>query len=128
MDVWDYFQRRQGEFDEMSVDGREVKFFETEGSDGLAGRLFGHVYFNERMYLDVQERVVIEDGTVRRIDYGYFLIADGVEFWGYERDLTHDPPVHRHTYGHEERIEAEPVSFKRVCELSWEEVSRQEEE
>jgi hypothetical protein len=53
-----------------------------------------------------------------------FLIMDGAEYWGYERDPTHDPPVHRHTYGHEERIEAGPVSFKSVCDLAWQEVSR----
>ena len=125
MDVWDYFQRREGEFAELSVDGSDVGFFETEGSEGQAGRLIGHVYLSADCYLDIQERVVIEDGNVRRLDYGYFLIIDGVEYWGYERDLTHNPPVHRHTYGHDERIEADPVSFKDVCKLAWDEVSRQ---
>lgn len=107
----------------MSVNGDDVKFFAFEDG-GKSGRLFGHVYFADGVYLDMQERVVIEDDSVHRVDYGYFLVIDGIEYWGYERDLTHDPPVHRHTYGHEDRIEVEPVSFKRVCELAWEEVGR----
>lgn len=124
MDVWDYFNRRRGEFDEMSVNGDSVGFYEAEGSEGMSGRLMGHVFFSESAYLDIQERIVIRDGTPHRVDYGYFFIVDGVEYWGYERDLTHDPPVHRHTYGHEERIDADPVSFKDVCALAWDEVSR----
>jgi len=51
---------------------------------------------------------------------------DGVEVWGYERDLSHDPPVHRHTFDHSERIEAGPVSFKEAVERAWNEVSRRE--
>lgn len=123
MDVWEYFAQREREFDEMSVDGRDVGFYEEAGSDGRRGRVIGHVYFNDEAYLEIQERVEIQGSSVHRTDYGYFFIVGGEEVWGYERDPTHEPAVHRHTFGHEERHEAESISFKRACELGWREVS-----
>jgi hypothetical protein len=123
MDVWDFFARREAECDEMSVDCRNVEFFEEEASGGTRGRIIGHIYFNETVYLQVHETVLVENDVPHRTDYAYFLIIDGVEFWGYERDPTHDPPVHRHTYAHGERLEANPISFKHACELAWREIS-----
>jgi len=124
VDVWTYFAQREREFEEMSVDGRDVVFAEEIGSGSRIGRMVGHVYFTDGVYLDLSERVEIEGNHVRRTDYAYFLVVDGIEYWGYERDPTHDPPVHRHTLAHEERLEADPISFKRACELAWDEVTR----
>lgn len=123
MDVWEYFAQREREFAEMSVDGSGVGFYEEEGSDGQAGRMVGDVYFNEAVYLAIHERVVVEGNSIHRTEYAYFLVMDGTEYWGYERDPTHDPPVHRHTFGHEERLDADPVSFKEACGMAWTEVS-----
>jgi hypothetical protein len=123
VDVWDYFARREGEIAEMSLDGSGVAYFAEEGSDDMLGRLMGPVHFNDDASLAIHERVEIIDGQIHRTDYAYFFIVGGVEYWAYERDPSHDPAAHRHTYGHKERIDAEPVSFKHVCELAWREIS-----
>lgn len=126
MDVWEYFGQRERECDDMSADSRGLKFYAELGTDDQVGQMLGHVQFDETTYLDVHERVEVVGNSVHRVDYAYFLIMDGAEHWGYERDPTHDPPVHRHTFGHEERLEADPISFKRACELAWREVSLRE--
>jgi hypothetical protein len=126
VDVWDYFIRREAECDEMSVDCRNVQFFAELGSDDRIGTMVGRVFFNNEVYLAIHERIEIVDGAAHRTDYAYFLIMDETEYWGYERDPSHDPPVHRHTFGHGERVESDPVTFKKVCELAWSEVSRRE--
>ncbi len=125
MDVWDYFKRREREFAEMSVDGRRVEFYEEEGSDGQRGRLIGDVYFNEDVYLAIHERIEVVGSTVERTEYAYYLIMGGAEYWGYELDPTHEPALHRHTYGHHESYEADAVSFKQVCDMAWREISLQ---
>jgi hypothetical protein len=109
----------------MSVDGRSVEFYAEDGSSDQRGQLIGPVYFSDNAFLANHERVEVVGNAIHRTDYAYFLIIRGVEFWGFERDPSHDPPVHRHTYGHEERIDAKPVSFKRVCELGWHDVGLQ---
>jgi hypothetical protein len=123
VDVWEYFRQRERECNEMSVDGRRLECFEEEGSHGQRGRLLGEVYFAEDIYLQVSEKVEVIDNHVHRTEYAYFLIVDGVEYWGYERDLTHEPAVHMHTSEHKDRIEADRISFKKACELAWHEVS-----
>jgi hypothetical protein len=67
--------------------------------------------------------VVVVDEHVHREEYAYYLIIDGDEICGYERDLSHDPPVHRHTEGHAEMLDAEPIPFKKFVELAWREIS-----
>jgi hypothetical protein len=101
-------------------------FAEERGSNGKRGRVLGHAYLAEDAYLEIHEVVVVQDSHVHREEYGYFLVIEGVEIWGYERDPTHDPPVHRHTFGHSERIDSDPVSFKEVAALAWQELSRRE--
>lgn len=128
MDVWTYFAQREKEHADLSLAARapDAMFSEEMGSKGQRGRVLGHVYLNENAYLEVSEIVVVVDDHVHREEYGYFLVMDGEEIWGYERDLSHDPPVHRHTFGHSERIEDQPVSFKEVAERAWREASLRE--
>jgi hypothetical protein len=123
MDVWEYFGQREAECADMSVDCRDLHFYAEEGTGDQVGTMLGHVYFDDRTYLDIHERVEVRGNSVHRTDYAYCLVMDGVEYWLYERDPTHDPPVHRHTLSHAESLEAEPVSFKHVCKLAWREVS-----
>jgi hypothetical protein len=129
VDIWTYFSQREKEFEEFSLapDPPDAMFAEEHGSNGRRGKVFGHAHLSDNAYLEIHEEVVIVDEShVHREEYGYFLIIDGVEMWGYERDPSHDPPVHRHTYGHSERIDADPISFKDAVELAWQEVSRRE--
>jgi hypothetical protein len=102
-------------------------FTEEAGSSGKRGRIFGRVWLTETIYLAIHEVVVVVDGHVHREEYGYYLIDNGEEVWGEERDLSHDPPVHRHTEGHI-REDAEPITFKAVVEKAWDEVSRRKEQ
>ena len=124
MDIWDYFIRKESEFDEMSVDGNGVKFYAEEGSNNRFGHMLGHVYLDDDVYLDVHERAeIVGRRAIHRTDYAYYLIIDGAEYWGYERDPTHNPAVHHHTYGHGTCVPSHAISFKGVCRLAWHEVS-----
>lgn len=128
LDVWTYFQQREREFDELSVaptPGLRPMFAEEAGSDGQRGRIFGQVSLTDDAFLALSERVVVRAGHVHREEYAYFLVIDGAEVWGYERDLSHDPAVHKHMGPDLQRVDAEPISFKAVVELAWDEVSRQ---
>lgn len=124
MDVWEYFGQRERDFDDMSLDGRNVQFFAENDSRDQRGHMLGHVYFDGSAYLDIHERIEVKAGGngIRRTDYAYFLIIDGLEVWGEERDPTHNPPVHRHIDGHE-REDATPISFRAVCEKAWRSIS-----
>jgi hypothetical protein len=128
LDVWTYFAQREREFEELSLapDPPDAMFAVERGSSGRRGRVFGHVYLSDTVYLEISEVVVVQNDHIHREEYAYFLVMDGVEMWGYERDLSHDPPVHRHTFGHTSRIEAEPISFKEAVERAWQEMSLQD--
>jgi hypothetical protein len=126
MDVWTYFHQKEREFSDLSLatDPELGSLFtEEEGSNGKRGRIFGHVMLTDEAYMQVHEVVVVVNDHVTREEYGYFLILDGDELWGYERDPSHDPPVHRHTRGHASEP-CEAISFKDCVELAWADVTR----
>ena len=57
----------------------------------------------------------------------YFLIYDGAEIWGYERDPLHDDmPVHRHDRDHR-RFPSDAISFKEALTEAWKTVAAEEE-
>jgi hypothetical protein len=125
-DVWSYFAQKEKEFEELSLaPDRPVPqlFGEERGSNGQRGRIFGNLFLTDWAFLTVSELVIVEDDHVHRLEYAYFLIVDGEEVWGYERDPSHDPPVHRHSGPDHVRDDAEPVAFKDVVEEAWEVVS-----
>src|SRR4051812_38288808 len=99
-------------------------FAEEEGSHGKRGRIWGRILLTDRTFLQVSERVEVSGGSARRTEYAYFLVIDGAEVWGYERDPTHDPAVHKHDRTHA-RAPCEPVSFKRALEMAWESASEE---
>src|SRR5437773_88204 len=100
-------------------------FAEEAGSDGQRGRIFGSLWLDSERpaFLAVSELVVVRGNHVHREEYAYFLVIDGVEIFGYERDPSHEPAVHRHTAGHSSREPAEPTAFRDVAELAWKEVA-----
>jgi hypothetical protein len=63
--------------------------------------------------------VVVEGTGIHREDYAYYLIVDGGEVWGYERDPWHEPAVHRHVGADHAREEAEAVSLVWALEEAW---------
>jgi hypothetical protein len=128
MDVWDYFDRCEREYAGLSLHPAEGMFAAEEESAGSRGRIFGQMRLlpedsDVDAFLQVSEVVVCDGGRCDREEYAYYLVIDGVEVWGYEKDLSHDPPVHRHVGGGHAREAAEEISFARAATLAWEEVS-----
>jgi hypothetical protein len=66
----------------------------------------------------------VEGNRVHREEYGCYLLNEGVEVWGEERDLSHEPAVHRHVGPNHAREVAEPISFRDAVERAWEDVAR----
>ena len=129
MDVWEYFHQKESECREYSL-VPEIPFqqmcSEEEGSGGTRGRIFGRFALSERAYLSVHEVVVVENDHIHREEYGYFLVIDGGEVWGFERDPTHDPPEHGHGEEHT-RVPAARGTFKQVVDLAWHKASEWED-
>lgn len=130
MIVWDYFHQKEAECRNYSLapDGPFNEMcMEEAGSEGKRGRIFGNFSLSDRAYLSVHEAIVVEGEHVHRESYGYFLVIDGAEVWGYERDLRHDPAEHAHGQDHE-RLPAGRVTFKEVVEVAWQTSADWEEE
>jgi hypothetical protein len=120
--IYAFFDRRERECEEAGVvpDGNYWNMVAEEvGGDGSRGRILGHFRFNARAYLQVHEVIVMSGMRGHRRRYAYFLVVDGEEVWGYERDPTHDPPVPRHDHNHQ-TYPCEPISFKEACARGWE--------
>jgi hypothetical protein len=122
VDVWTYFQQREKECRELSLEpiGDFNDMIAAEaGSAGRRGRIFGAFALTEDAYIQVSEVVVVEDDHMHREEYGYFLIIDNNEVWGEERDLSHDPAVHRHIGPDHAREPSEPIAFRAAVERAW---------
>lgn len=102
----------------MSIAEDDFMFAAEPASNDLRGQVFGHVTLTDDAYLQVTEVVVIEDGVPHREEYHYFLVIEGVEIFGFERDPTHDPPVHSHGREHA-GSECEPITFNGAMEMAW---------
>lgn len=124
MDVWDYFEQRERECEQLGlspVGSLEDMFSELAGSDGQRGRMFGRFELRPGAYLKVSELVVAsgEAGRdVHREEYAYFLAVDGREIWGRERDPSHNPAEHGHGPNHA-YVSAGRVSFKEAVAVAW---------
>jgi hypothetical protein len=127
MDVWTYFQQRERDCEDLSLhpfgDFWDM-VAEEEGSEGKRGRIFGAFAMTDEIHLHVSEVVVVKNDHIHREEYGYFLTNEGVEIFGEERDLSHDPAVHRHVGPDHERQASEPIAFREFVERAWDEVSR----
>lgn len=127
MDVWEYFGQKEREFAELSFVpefGPENLFAEEAGSNGKRGRIFGNLRMMPEdgeldAFLSISETIIVKGNHIHREEYAYFLVIDGVEIGGWERDLSHHPPVHRHTHGHAERLAAKPIAFREVAKWAW---------
>jgi hypothetical protein len=133
VDIWDFFLQREAECDRLSLTPMtpfEEMCIALEGSNDRRGRFIGRFLLTADAYLSVAERwtVVGHPGHMRREEYAYFLVVNGEEVWGYERDPTHSPAVHHH-FGpdHPAGISCAPIPFRNAVEFAWEEVSRRAE-
>lgn len=120
MDVWEYFETKRREIIERSSSLDDGFLFVAEAdSDDQRGRVWGRAILNDRAFLNISETVVVEGSGIHREDYAYYLIVDGGEVWGYERDPSHEPAVHQHVGADHARKDAEPVSLVWALEEAW---------
>lgn len=127
-DVWDYFERRDREVAAQSCawDDDGTRYAEEHGSNGQRGRIWGRVLLSDHAFLQVNEAIKVDGGYVRRVEYAYFLVYDGAELWGEERDPTHDPAVHCHDR-HHNRFPSSVISFKDALTKAWKMAAAEEE-
>jgi hypothetical protein len=59
--------------------------------------------------------------------YSYYLVIDGAEVWGYERDPGHNPPLHRHEGMSHSRHACRRVTFVETANLAWQTTTAEEE-
>ena len=130
MDVWDYFDRREGECRECSL-GLETAFpsycAQAQGSGGARGIFYGRLILSERAYLSVFEVLGTRGSTIHRERYSYYLVIDGNEIWGYDLDPEHNPATHRHEGTSHKRFPASSITFKAMVKLAWQTSSAYEE-
>lgn len=129
MDVYEYFHTRERECREHSLvpdaDFAEM-FGEEAGSNGQRGIIFANFTLTERGYLKVWEAVVVHGSGIHRESYSYYMIYDGEQKWGYDRDPDHDPQDHGHEGPGHERVDCGSVTFLEVVERAWETVTAEE--
>ena len=127
MDVFGYFDDREREALEVSGNLRAFSAAAEEGSADQRGRLIGEVDLTDTAYVQFHEIVHVEGTGITRERYAYFLVVDGQEIGGFERDPMHlDESVHMHCailHGHDVRFPAETVSFKAAITMAWEYLS-----
>jgi hypothetical protein len=125
VEIYEYFHQKEREVSEVSL-VPEINFWrmvsEQEGSNGKRGTVLGNFLLSERAYLAIYELVQVLNNHATREAYAYYLIIDGEEIWGEERDPSHDPPVHRHTTGHR-TLPSEPISLKSAASRAWDDVT-----
>jgi len=128
VDIWEYFQSREREIGEQSAawDEGVHPYAEEHGSYGQRGRIWGRLILTDQAFLQVHEVVEVTGTGVHRIEYAYFVIYDGAELWGIERDPTHDPALHQHDRDHN-RFPCDVISFNDALTMAWEVVSSEEE-
>jgi hypothetical protein len=127
VDIWEYFESKRREIAQASltVDEAQLDFIALDGSNGQRGRVWGRIDFSERSFLQVSELVEVSGSGIHRVEYAYYMVIDGIDIWGYERDLSHDPAVHKHDRDHN-REPCEPISFRDALELAWKAVSEED--
>lgn len=129
VDVYEYFHSRERECRESSLAPDtcfDDMFAEEEGSGGQRGIMWGRLALSDRAFLNVFESVVVVDTGIHREQYSYYLIIDGYEIWGYDRDPGHDPAEHMHRGADHTREPSGRVTFLEVVEAAWKTVSRED--
>lgn len=99
----------------------------AEGTDGQRGIFYGKLILTEHTFLNVFELVCVVGSGVHRERYSYYLIVNGYEVWGYDRDPDHDPPLHRHRGRNHKRFPCRRMLFHEVVREAWEVASVEED-
>jgi hypothetical protein len=123
--VEEYMADRRRECDEMSLYPHQASVYAVDASSsGRRGRIILRLNMTERAFMEVHELVECQGNHVHRLNYGYYLVIDGQEYWARDFDDIHG--YHGHTLDHK-RVAAGRVTFKEAVEMAWEIVSQEEE-
>lgn len=122
----EYFAERREECRKLSLpDAAPPRYLVEAGSDEKRGRIILSLHMTERATMAVSESIQIDsENGLHRVEYAYYLLIDGQEYWARDLDPVHG--YHGHTIGHE-RVEAGRISFKQAAEEAWAIVSKEEE-
>jgi hypothetical protein len=122
----EYFAERREECRKLSLaDASPPRYLVEAGSEEKRGRIILSLHMTARASMAVSESIHIDDEKgLHRVEYAYYLLIDGQEYWARDLDPIHG--YHGHTIGHK-RTEAERISFKKAVEEAWEIVSQEEE-
>lgn len=121
MDVWDYFEDRRAELTGYAAD--ELSFEALPGDE--EGRLHGDLTLADNAYLKVFQWAEVRAGRLDVVEYAYWLIVDGAEVRGWDKDPKKHPdqPVHGHVRRGPDRelqrVPADEVSLVKVLDLAW---------
>jgi hypothetical protein len=129
MDIWDYFEDRESDLIGASTSIDDLRF---EAVDDERGRIRGNVTLRADSYLSVYlkvfEWIECQSGRCEVVEYSYYLIINGVEHFGFDKDPGHtDMPVHGHVGRDHTRVEADDLTLAAVLELAWDELTLVEE-
>jgi hypothetical protein len=123
-DIWSYFLQL-----EQAVKGgsvlEEITFELAPDEQSGTFRCNANLRADTELdaYVKAFERAVLnEHGQVEVAKYSYYLIVNGAEARAWEKDPTHDPPVHGHIGSDHQRTDAPEVSLREALDLAWDEV------
>jgi len=122
----EYFAERREECRRLSLaDASPPRYLVEAKSEEKRGRIILTLHMTERATMAVSESIHIDgEKGLHRVEYAYYLLIDGQEYWSRDLDPTHG--YHGHTIGHK-RVKAARISFKKAAEEAWEIVSQEEE-
>ncbi|MBS1863653.1 MAG: hypothetical protein JSS68_18310 [Actinobacteria bacterium] len=123
--IGEYMEERRRECKELSLHHNEHPVYSIEaGSGEKRGRILLTLNMTERANLQVSGVVEIRGSHVHRLEYAYYLVLDGREYWARDFDPIHG--YHGHTIGHR-RVVAGRVTFKEAAAMAWDIVSQEED-
>ena len=130
MDIWEYFLQKETEFRSFSLTpandrGYAGMFFADSENEDRRGRILGGLDLTHPARIEISEQTEIIDASyAHRLSYSYYLVVDGAEVWGYDRDPTHPIPEHRHSGPEHGDGEAwDRVTFGEVAQEAWDYVT-----
>jgi hypothetical protein len=123
-DIWNYFVERERTLKGGSaLEEIEVGIAPDDQSGTLKAKASLRADTELDAYLKVFERAALnESGQVEVVKYSYYLIVNGAETRGWDKDPKHDPPVHGHIGVDHKWTEAPEVSLDKALDLAWDEV------
>lgn len=124
MDLISYFELQERNIAERSLLERiEVEIAPDDRAGTLEARADLRADTELDAHLRIYERAVAAGrNKVEVVKYTYYLVVDGDEYRAWERDPTHDPPVHGHIGSDHKWIPAPEVTVAEALELAWNEV------